>query len=282
LIDKGKNMRALKTKIMGILNVTPDSFYDKGQFFSQDSAIERGIKLFDEGADLIDIGGESTRPGADPVSEQEELERIIPVIEALKSRVTIPISIDTMKPAVARAAIKAGASIINDVSGFRNPEMIKAAAETQARICVMHMLGEPKTMQVDPHYPNGVIEEIILWFKNKAIELGHSGIKKKNIIFDPGIGFGKTVEDNYEILHNLQKFKALGFPILIGLSRKSFIGKVVGMPPQELLAPTIALNTLAMRENVDFIRVHDVKEHRSVADVMEKFLSGQITAVQHV
>ena len=266
-------MKSLKTKIMGILNVTPDSFYDQGQYFSTDLAVARGIKLFEDGADLLDIGGESTRPDADAVSLNDELQRVIPVIQALKKEIPIPLSIDTMKSEVARAAIEAGAEIINDVSGFRDPLMIDVAAETGVCLSVMHMQGTPKTMQSNPVYPHGVVEDVIMWFKETVLRLEARGVKKKNIIFDPGVGFGKTVEDNYIILHNLQKFKALGFPVLLGLSRKSFMGKVLNKPPEELLAPTIAMDTLALRENVDFIRVHDVEEHRNVACVMDKFLS---------
>lgn len=275
-------MRALKTKIMGVLNVTPDSFYDQGQYFSPELAIARGIKLFEDGADILDIGGESTRPNADLVTVNEELSRVIPVIEALKQEISIPLSIDTMKAEVARAAVDAGAEWINDVSGFRDPGMVQAAADTGAKLCVMHMQGMPKTMQANPVYPNGVVEEIILWFKETVLKLEAAGIKKKNIILDPGVGFGKTVEDNYVILHNLQKFKALGFPVLLGLSRKSFMGKVLNKPPEELLPSTIAMDALAMRENIDFIRVHDVEEHRHVAVVMEKYLSCAELAMQHV
>lgn len=267
---------------MGVLNVTPDSFYDQGQYLSPDLAIARGIKLYEEGADILDIGGESTRPDAEPVSVEEELKRVIPVIKTLKKEIPIPISVDTMKAEVARAAVDAGAEWINDVSGFRDPDMVKAAADTGAKLCVMHMKGVPKTMQANPSYPNGVVEEIILWFKNTVLSLESAGVKKKNIIFDPGVCFGKTVEDNYVILHNLQKFKALGFPVLLGLSRKSFMGKVLNKPPEELLPATIAMDALAMRGNVDFIRVHDVEEHRQVAVVMEKYLSCAELVMQHV
>lgn len=275
-------MHALKTQIMGVLNVTPDSFYDQSRHFTTEQAIARGKKLFKDGADLLDIGGESTRPDANSVSVDEELNRVIPVIKALKQEISIPISIDTMKAKVARAAIDAGAEWINDVSGFRDPDMIQTAVDTGVKLCVMHMQGVPKTMQTNPVYCNGVVEEVILWFKETVLKLESAGIKKKNIILDPGIGFGKTVEDNYVILHNLQKFKALGFPVLLGLSRKSFMGKVLNKSPEELLPSTIAMDALAMRENVDFIRVHDVEEHRNVAVVMDKFLSCAELEMQDV
>lgn len=274
-------MSRLKTQIMGILNVTPDSFYDQGQFFSSELAIAGGLKLFNEGADIIDIGGESTRPCAHPVSEKEELERVLPVIKGLKNKISIPLSIDTMKAGVAQAALKAGATLINDVSGFRDPDMIAVAAEASVKICVMHMQGVPKTMQTNPVYSKGVVEEIIQWFDEKVNTLIRAGVKEKNIIFDPGIGFGKTVEDNYKILHNLQKFRVSGFPILLGISRKSFMGKVLKKPAKDLLAPTVALGAIAMRENIDFLRVHDVEEHRSIAVVMEKYLDGAESLVYH-
>lgn len=267
---------------MGVLNATPDSFYSQSRCFRNDLAIARGLELFQKGADIIDIGGESTRPYADPVSEEEELERVVPVIKALKKQLTIPLSIDTMKAKVAKAALDAGASIINDVSGLQDPEMIAMAADTGARICVMHMQGTPKTMQANPIYPKGIIKELLFWFEDKLKALQKAGIKENNIIIDPGIGFGKTVEDNYQILHNLQKFKELGFPVLLGLSRKSFMGKVLNKPPEDLLAPTIALGALAMKENIDILRVHDVEEHRSTAVIMEKFLSCSEMKGRHI
>ncbi len=266
-------MKSVKTKIVGILNVTPDSFYDQGNFFSTDQAIAQGIKLYNEGADILDIGGESTKPFADKVSEKEELNRVIPVIKALKNCIPIPISIDTMKPSVAAAAIESGAGIINDVSGLRDPEMLSLAVKTGVKLCVMHMKGTPQDMQSNPVYPNGVIEEVASWFNDKIIKLKDCGIQRENIILDPGIGFGKTVEDNYNILQNLHEFKRLGFPILLGLSRKSLFGKVLDKPPEELLAPTIAMNTLLMRDNIDYIRVHDVKEHRSIVEILNKLTS---------
>ncbi len=256
---------------MGILNVTPDSFFDGGKFNATDIAIARGIKMFQEGADIIDIGGESTRPGAEEVSKAEELERVIPVIRTLKAQIPIPLSIDTMKPEVAEAAFNEGASIINDVSGFRNPKMISFAAEANIPICVMHMLGMPKTMQINPHYESGVITHLLSWFMEKISVLKKAGIKENNIILDPGIGFGKTVDDNLKILHNLQKFKALGFQVLVGLSRKSFMSKIINKPAAETLATTLAMDTIALLAKIDFIRVHDVKEHRDIADVIKKY-----------
>jgi dihydropteroate synthase len=210
---------------MGILNVTPDSFFDKGAYFSLDLAIQQGLRLFQDGADILDVGGESTRPGAPIVSEEEELRRVIPVISALKPIVPIPISIDTVKPAVALAAVGAGATLINDVSGFRNPAMREIAATTGVDVCVMHMQGTPETMQRNPHYESGVVSHILQWFEQQIEMLIEAGVKEKNIILDPGIGFGKTVAHNLDIIQNLSRFKEMGFPLLLGVSRKSLVAK---------------------------------------------------------
>ena len=260
-----------KTQLMGILNVTPDSSFDKGNYFEPHAAIQRGIRISQEGADWLDIGGESTRPGAAPVSETEELRRVIPVIKSLKQEISIPISIDTMKAKVAEAAIEAGASLINDVSGFQDPAMRQVAASAQLPICVMHMHETPATMQLNPIYPQGIIPFLMDWFKERIDLLLNSGIQEKNIILDPGIGFGKTVADNVENVHNLHKIKALGFPVLIGLSRKSFLGKIVNKTYPDLLPVSLAVNTLAILAQVDIIRVHDVSEHRDVIDLMAHF-----------
>lgn len=260
-----------KTQLMGILNVTPDSCYDQGRWFDHSIAIQRGIQMCREGADWIDVGGESTRPGATPVLESEELKRVIPVILALKKEISIPISIDTMKAKVAEAAIEAGATLINDVSGLSDPSMRQVAANAKLPVCVMHMHENPTTMQKNPHYPQGIIPFLLDWFKKRVDLLLASGIKENNIILDPGIGFGKTVDDNVEIVHNLHKIKALGFPVLIGLSRKSFLGKIVNKSYPELLPVSLAVNTLAIDAKLDFIRVHDISEHRDILDLMAYF-----------
>lgn len=258
----------MPTKLMGILNVTPDSCYDQGKWFNTPAAIQRGIQIYQEGADLLDIGGESTRPGAAPVSEEEEIKRVVPVIEALSKEISIPISIDTMKPRVASAALNAGASFINDVSGCRDPEMLKLAAEADVPICVMHMHETPATMQINPVYREGIVPFLLSWFDRQIDRLLEAGVKESRIILDPGIGFGKTVADNGEIVHNLHRIKDLGFPVLVGLSRKSFLGKIVNKPYPGLLSATLAINTLAIQAQVDFIRVHDVSEHRDIIDLM--------------
>lgn len=262
---------------MGILNVTPDSFFDQGRFFNVEAAIQRGKEMIDEGVDIIDIGGESTRPGASPVSEQDELDRVLPVIQALHAVSPVIISIDTRHPYVARAAVQAGATLINDVSGFLDPAMEELAASTHVPICVMHMQGTPLTMQKDPHYPEGIIAYLLKWFESRVSHLVKQGVKEEQIILDPGIGFGKTVADNLEIIENLPQLKAMGFPLLIGVSRKSFMGKILNKTPSELLPATLAMNTFLIISAVDIIRVHDVAEHRAIIDLLSR-LSPKILA----
>ncbi len=258
------------TQLMGILNLTPDSFYDGGRFDSFEKAILQGHQLWKEGADLIDIGGESSRPGAKEISQEEELKRVIPLIKQLQREVPIPLSIDTTKPTVAAKALEAGASVLNDIGGFENPEMWKIAADSGATLCIMHMQGIPRTMQHNPHYPKGVIEELLDWFSQKIALLLDAGVKENQMLLDPGIGFGKTIAHNLEILHNLPQFKKLGRPLLIGTSRKSFIYKSLGKAPEDVLPATLAVNTLAIEKGVDWIRVHDVAEHRQIIDFMKK------------
>ena len=257
------------TKLMAILNVTPDSFYAESRAPTIKAAIVRGIAACDAGADILDIGGESTRPGSDAVSVEEELQRVIPVIEALRiERPNVPISIDTMKPEVAARAVEAGAALINDVSGFRDPAMREVAAESDAEVCVMHMLGMPKTMQKNPHYPEGMIPALIKYFEQQIELLTRAGVAENRIILDPGIGFGKSVEHNLEILQNLPQLRLVGFPVLLGVSRKSFMTKILNKPATELLFATVALNTLAVRAGIEIIRVHDVEAHRDVIDLV--------------
>lgn len=257
-----------KPKLMGILNITPDSFYEKSRAYSTLSAIKRGILLEAEGADIIDIGGFSSRPGAEIVSEEEEIKRVIPVILALKQEVKIPLSIDTMNPKVAAMALDSGCSYINDISGFSDSAMISTAKQTQANLILMHMQGIPKTMQINPHYPEGIIPHLINFFQKRIETLLKAGILENRIIIDPGVGFGKLPEHNIQILKSIDTFKSLGFPVLIGLSRKSFISKLIGKPCEELLFATIALNAAMITRKVDIIRVHDVKEHRDVIDIL--------------
>lgn len=261
-----------KTRIMGIINITPDSFYDDSRYINLDEAVATAIKMKADGADLLDIGGESSRPGAAMVSEIEELKRVIPVIEAIAQTVELPISIDTTKPGVARAAIKAGARFLNDITGFESKEMIDVAREFDVDICVMHMQGQPQTMQINPYYEEGILPHLQNWFKVKIDHLIQSGIDPKKIILDPGIGFGKTVADNLEIIHNLRELKQLGFSLLLGVSRKSFLSKILNKPTSELLSATLAINTVAIVSQVEIIRVHDVREHRDIVEVLSKLI----------
>jgi dihydropteroate synthase len=263
-----------KTRVMGILNVTPDSCYDQGRYFEHDLAIARGLDIAREGADLIDIGGESTRPGASPVCVEKELERVIPVIEALRGQqCLLPLSIDTFKWQVAEAAVKLGVSMINDITGFADSSMCAVAVEHDVEVCLMHMQGMPQTMQTNPQYPEGVVEHLLRWFSERIEKLLALGIAQERIYLDPGIGFGKTIAHNLEIIQNLPRLKKLGFHLLLGLSRKSFMGKITGQGYAELLPATIAMNTVACLAEVDVIRVHDVGEHRAVVDLMNAYLN---------
>jgi dihydropteroate synthase len=249
-----------RTLVMGVLNVTPDSFSDGGRFFDKAAAVRRGLEMASEGADIIDIGGESTRPGAAGVAEDEELRRVVPVIEALAKKIKIPISVDTRKSSVAEAALGASARIINDVSGLRHDgRMAATAARHRATVIVMHMKGEPRTMQLNPTYRN-LIGEIIASLKDSVAIALRAGLKKKDIIIDPGIGFGKTARHNLEILRRLAEFKAMGCPICVGVSRKSFIGKVLGLEhPSQRLFGSIAAAAVAIANGADIIRCHDVR-----------------------
>lgn len=257
-----------KTLLMGILNATPDSFHPDSRSETLDSAIIRGIEMYRQGADILDIGGESTRPGATQVDEEEELRRVIPIIAALRPLLPIPLSIDTMKPRVAQAALEAGATLINDVSGFRDSLMRDLAAKAGVDICVMHMQGTPLTMQQNPSYPEGIIHHLLKWFEDRIQLLLQTGVKEKQIIIDPGIGFGKTIEDNIIILNHLPELKRLGFRVLLGTSRKSFLRKILNKPTAELMPATLAINASAVLSGVDIIRVHDVQEHRDMIDIL--------------
>lgn len=259
-----------KTHIMGILNITPDSFSDGGENFDSARAVDRALRMVDEGADIIDVGGESTRPGSDPVSLEEELRRTIPVIRAISGKVTVPISIDTYKASVAREALDSGASIVNDISGLRfDPEMPEVVAAYKVPVVVMHIKGSPKNMQVNPVY-DSLIPEIIGYFRECIDIARQAGIPEDMIILDPGIGFGKTFDHNLQILHRLKEFCVLGRPLLVGPSRKAFIGRVLNSaPPSERLEGTAAAVTAAILNGAHIIRVHDVKEMARVARVAD-------------
>jgi len=246
--------------VAGIVNVTPDSFSDGGKFFDTRSAVEHGLKLVSEGAEILDIGGESTRPRATPVPEDEELRRVIPVIEQLAARVKIPLSIDTMKPGVARAAIAAGASIVNDVAANRdNDAMWRVVAETGAGYVLMHMQGTPQTMQVNPIYDD-VVREVQEFFSERLQRLADCGIAREQVILDVGIGFGKTLEHNLLLIGALRSFTTLMRPLLLGVSRKSFLGKATGSETPGRLPAALACTALAIDAGVQVIRTHDVAE----------------------
>jgi dihydropteroate synthase len=261
--------------IMGVLNVTPDSFSDGGEFFTTEKAIEHGIRMAAEGAQIIDVGGESTRPGAALVSASEELARVQPVIAKLREKIPVFISIDTTKAAVARGALEAGASIINDVSGGRaDPEMMNLAAETKAAFIVMHMQGTPRTMQTNPHYDD-IVTEVTDFFRQQYARALECGIDSMAIAFDPGIGFGKNVEHNLELLANLQRLRVHDRPIVVGVSRKSSLGQMIGSTEMnDRLAPTIAFTALLRERGANVLRVHDVKENAAALRVTERLLES--------
>jgi len=246
--------------IAGIVNVTPDSFSDGGKFFDTQAAVEHGLRLAAEGADILDIGGESTRPRATPVPEAEELRRVIPVIEQLAARVKIPLSIDTIKPAVARAAIAAGASIVNDVAANREDDaMWRVVAESGAGYVLMHMQGTPQTMQANPTYSD-VVAEVRDFFSKRLQRLANCGIAPERVILDVGIGFGKTLEHNLLLIGALRSFTTLMRPLLLGVSRKSFLSKATGIDAPERLPAALACSVLAVEAGVQLIRTHDVAE----------------------
>ena len=259
--------------IMGVLNVTPDSFSDGGRFFDPSAAIARGLVMVQEGADILDIGGESTRPGATPVEAEEELRRILPVIRGLRKQSRIPISIDTMKARVAAAAVEAGADIINDISGLQHdPEMARVAAESEAGLVIMHLRGTPRTMQQEPEYTD-VVAEVCGHLRAAGSAAMAAGVAVDRLVFDPGIGFGKTMEHNLALLRSLPSFQIYGRPVLLGVSRKSFIGRLLGnTDPLSREAPTIALTAWARQHGVRILRVHAVKENAQALRMMEAIL----------
>jgi dihydropteroate synthase len=271
--------------LMGVVNVTPDSFSDGGAFLQTDAAVAHGLELVGEGAEILDIGGESTRPGADPVSTEEELRRVIPVIEGLVAAGTkAQISIDTSKAKVAQAALGAGASLVNDVSAFRaDPAIAGLVADSGAECCLMHMLGEPRTMQRDPHYAGDVVDEVKAFLEERMRFAVREGVSEERIMLDPGIGFGKTVAHNLELIDRLAELAELGRPIVIGTSRKSFLGRIAAdaaglaepLDAQHRLAGTIATNVLALERGASVFRVHDVAPVREALAVAAATLGGQ-------
>lgn len=264
-----------KTCVMGVLNVTPDSFSDGGYYFDEKNAIDRAFSIIEAGADIIDIGGESTRPCSEPVSVEEESSRVIPVIQAVSKKVDIPISIDTYKAEVARRALDSGASIVNDISGLRfDPEMPGVVAEYGVPVIIMHIRGKPKDMQKNTDY-EALIPQIMDYLRESIMIAKKAGISDDKIIVDPGIGFGKTFEHNLEIIRNLKEFRLLGKPLAIGVSRKAFIGKILGdAPPSERLEGTAAAVAIAIFNGANIIRVHDISEMSKVAKVADAIKSA--------
>lgn len=265
--------------VMGIVNVTPDSFSDGGQFLDAHAAVEHGLKLVAEGADLLDIGGESTRPDAAPVSEAEELRRVLPVIEKLAGEVKVPLSIDTMKPAVAEAALRAGASMVNDVAANRaDPAMWRVVAEAGAGYVAMHMQGTPQTMQKAPAYRD-VLTEVNEFFGERLARLAQAGVAAEQVVFDPGLGFGKTVEHNLQLLAGMGAFTRWKRPVLLGASRKSFLKQFAGgTPPEARLPGSLACACWGVAQGVNIIRTHDVEATRQALRVTEALLAAQPNA----
>ncbi len=263
-----------KVAIMAILNLTPDSFYDGGKYTRKEKALARVEEMVSQGADLIDIGGESTRPGAREVSTEEELRRIIPIIGEIKEFFEIPVSVDTYKAQIAQEAIEAGADMINDISGLRfDSEMKQTVAKYKVSLVLMHIKGTPRDMQNNPHY-DSLLGEIISYLRESMVIAREAGIEEERIVVDPGIGFGKSARHNLEIINKLSELKSLGRPILIGVSRKSFIGNVLNLPLQERLEGSLAATCLAVTEGARIVRTHDVKETRQAIDLTQAIIDS--------
>lgn len=257
-----------RVKVMGVLNVTPDSFSDGGDYLDKGKAVRRALEMVEEGADIIDVGGESTRPHAEDVPIEVERRRAVPVIEELASSLLVPISVDTRHPEVAEAALEAGAEIVNDVSGLRDPGMVDVVAKHRSGAVLMHMLGEPKSMQDQPSYED-VVGDISLFLAERLRAAEKVGVDSRSVILDPGIGFGKTVDHNLQIVVRLREFRCLGRPLLVGASRKSFIGKVLGQEAKHRKEGSLAVASMAMMNGASIVRAHDVKETKMVARMVD-------------
>ena len=255
----GKSLDLSAPRIMGIVNVTPDSFSDGGKFFSRDAALRQAVKLVEDGADILDIGGESTRPGSTPVAVQEEIDRVAPVIEAISSELDVPISIDTMKAEVMRTAVAVGAGLINDVNALRGEGALQAAAELKVPVCLMHMQGTPQTMQTEPDYQD-VVSEVESFLLERVAVCEQAGIPAERIMLDPGFGFGKRARHNLRLMKHLSRLTDLPYPVLVGVSRKSIIGDMLKVDVKERLAGSLALASIAVWQGAKLIRTHDVRE----------------------
>lgn len=258
-LPRHRQLDLSRPKVMGILNITPDSFSDGGRFIGKDAAIAQARAMLAAGAAILDIGGESTRPGAEEVSVQQELDRVLPVIEAIRSELDCVISIDTCKSQVMKEAVAAGADIINDIKALLDHGAVEVAAAAQVPVCLMHMQGQPRTMQHSPRYQD-VVKEVGDFLQQRAEVCIAAGIPKSQIILDPGFGFGKSLQHNYQLLSQLSDLLGLNYPLLVGMSRKSMIGQLVQVPPEERLAGSLACATIAVMKGARIIRVHDVKE----------------------
>lgn len=269
-----KTLDLSRPQVMGILNVTPDSFSDGGQFNSIDSALERVRRMIDAGVTIIDIGGESTRPGAPEVALEDELERVIPVIRAIRQQYDVWISVDTSKAEVMRQAVAAGADLINDIRALRELGALEVAAQAQVPVCLMHMQGQPRTMQAHPHYED-VLSEVAAFLEERLAACEAAGIKKGQLILDPGFGFGKTVEHNYHLLAHLEEFHKFGLPILAGMSRKSMIFKLLDKQPADCMVSSVTCASIAAMKGAQIIRVHDFEETLEAMRVVEATLSNR-------
>jgi dihydropteroate synthase len=265
---RGRTLDLSRTAIMGILNVTPDSFSDGGIFLARDAAVAHALTMVEEGADLIDVGGESTRPSAQAVCVQEELDRVIPVIEAIARAVPVPVSVDTSKPEVMRAAVAAGAGLINDVRALRETGALQTAAALEVPVCLMHMQGEPRSMQHNPVYTD-VVGEVCDFLQGRIEACVTAGIFPQRLVVDPGFGFGKTAAHNLELLRRLGELRAFGAPILAGLSRKSMIGALLDLPVEQRLYASVALALIAVQNGASILRVHDVRATREAVRMLE-------------
>ena len=264
----GESLDLSRPRVMGVLNITPDSFSDGGAWFAPEQAVAHAQRMVDDGAAIIDVGGESTRPGAVPVTLEEELRRVIPVIEALHASVSVPVSIDTRKPEVMRAAVAAGAGLINDVSALQAPGAIGTAAGLGVPVCLMHMQGIPESMQDNPDYRD-VVGEVQTFLVGRARACEAGGIAPGRILLDPGFGFGKTTGHNLQLLQHLDMLVQAGYPVLVGLSRKSLIGNVLGLPVDKRLYPGVALAVLAVWNGAALVRCHDVRETREAIEMCQ-------------
>ena len=274
LMARGTELNLSTPQVMGILNVTPDSFSDGGTHNSLNDAVDHAAKLIAEGASIIDIGGESTRPGASDVSIDEELQRVVPVVEAIRQRFDVWISVDTSKAQVITESANVGASIINDIRSLQELGALEAAAKTGLPVCIMHMQGNPKTMQQSPHYEN-VMMDVERFLQENIQRCVDAGIEKNQIILDPGFGFGKNLAHNYQLLAHLSELHHFGLPILAGMSRKSMVGQLLNVPPQERVAGSVACAVIAAMQGAQIIRVHDVKETVDAMKIVQATLSAK-------